>query len=239
VCDRQYAKELAMTELIEVRCTETGTWGVIVDDADEAISTHISESAAERAAREQAAQRGARVIMHDRYQRIHEVLVRGRPRPTQPPARSAAQSPTPPQMTPTLGDDGVGAGVREASPPAERRGWLLGLEPIFEGGWLHKGRRARAWEVEDRLVAVALFGDVTVALSQARRTPAEVTISAWAIFRDVDVTVAAATEVELSGTGFRGDLSNLAPAVPRGDRQRRVRIHGHALLGDVTVRGAC
>jgi len=45
------------------------------------------------------------------------------------------------------------------------RRWLVGLEPIFEGGWLHKGKRAQRWDVEDELSAVALFGDVTIDLS--------------------------------------------------------------------------
>ena len=52
------------------------------------------------------------------------------------------------------------------SPPASKRTrWLLGLEPIFEGGWLHRGKRAQSWDVESELVAVALLGDVTIDLS--------------------------------------------------------------------------
>jgi hypothetical protein len=42
--------------------------------------------------------------------------------------------------------------------PGKRRRWLLGLEPISEGGL--KGKRAQAWDVEDELIAVALLGDV-------------------------------------------------------------------------------
>ncbi len=42
---------------------------------------------------------------------------------------------------------------------------------MFEGGWLHKGKRAHRWDVEDELSAVALFGDVTIDLSQAMSVP--------------------------------------------------------------------
>jgi hypothetical protein len=117
----------------------------------------------------------------------------------------------------------------------KRRRALLGLEPIFEGGWLHKGKRAQQWDVEDELLAVALFGDVTIDLSQVKSAPADITINTWAILRDVDVTVAQGTHVELSGGGFRGHLVNEVPAVPEENRDRVVWIHGHTLLCDVMV----
>jgi hypothetical protein len=120
-----------------------------------------------------------------------------------------------------------------ASTAGRRRRWLLGLEPIFEGG--RRGRRARAWDVEDELVAVALLGDVTIDLSQTRSAPAEIAIDAYAILRDVDVLVAPGTHVELSGGCLRGDLVNDVPAVAPELRDRVVRIHGHTVLGDVTV----
>jgi hypothetical protein len=81
-----------MAELIEVRCTETGTWSVIPTDSDEPLSTHVSESAAERAAREHAARRGVSVVIHDRYQRIRELPIKRRPRPTQSSSRSVAEA---------------------------------------------------------------------------------------------------------------------------------------------------
>ena len=120
----------------------------------------------------------------------------------------------------------------------KRRRRLLGLEPIFEGGWLHKGKRAHRWDVEDELLAVALFGDVTIDMAEAKSTPADIVISAWAVFRDVDVTVAQGTHVELSGSGFGGHLVNEAPDILEADRARVVRVHGHTLVGDVTVRVA-
>ena len=117
-----------------------------------------------------------------------------------------------------------------------RRRWLLGLEPIFEGG--RRGRRARAWDVEDELIAIALLGDVTIDLSQTRSAPAEIAIDAYAILRDVDVLVAPGTHVELSGGSLRGDLRDDAPPVAPEQRDHVVRIRGHAVLGDVTVRVA-
>ncbi|HXP20727.1 MAG TPA: LiaF domain-containing protein [Streptosporangiaceae bacterium] len=114
------------------------------------------------------------------------------------------------------------------------RRWLLGLEPIFEGG--RKGKRAQAWHVEDELIAVAFLGDVTIDLSNVSSAPAEVRINAYAILRDVDIYVAEGTQVELSGSVVRGDLTNDVPAVPEANHDRLVRIHGHAVLGDVKVR---
>jgi predicted membrane protein len=116
----------------------------------------------------------------------------------------------------------------------KRRRWFLGLEPIFEAG--RKGKRAQTWNVEDELIAVALLGDVTIDLSQTRSTPAEVAIEAYAILRDVDVLVAGGTHVELSGGVVRGDLRNEVPSVSEEQREHVVRIQGHSVLGDVTVR---
>ncbi len=117
-----------------------------------------------------------------------------------------------------------------------RRRWLLGLEPIFEGGWLHKGKRAHRWDVEGALVAVSLLGDVTVDLAEARSTPAEISLDAWAIFRDVDVFVPEGTDVTLSGRVGNSHLHNEVLAVSGEGRHRVMRIRGHTLLGDVTVR---
>jgi predicted membrane protein len=116
----------------------------------------------------------------------------------------------------------------------KRRRWFLGLEPIFEAG--RKGKRTQTWDIEDELVAVALFGDVTIDLSQTRSTPAEVAIEAYAILRDVDVLVPEGTHVELGGGVVRGDLRNEVPAVSEEQREHVVRIQGHSVLGDVTVR---
>jgi hypothetical protein len=115
-----------------------------------------------------------------------------------------------------------------------RRRWLLALDPVFEAG--RQGRRAKAWDVEDELVAVALFGDVTIDLSDTRSAPAEIAIDAYAIVRDVDVLVGPRVRVELFGGVVRGDLRNDVPPVDADHCDRIVRIHGHALLGDVTVR---
>jgi hypothetical protein len=123
----------------------------------------------------------------------------------------------------------------QQGPARRRRRWLLGLEPIFEGGWLHKGRRARRWDVEPELVALALLGDVTIDLAATRSAPDQVVVNAYAIFRDVDVLVAPGTHVELAGRANNDHLNNDAPPVPEQRRDRVVRIQGHTLLGDVTV----
>ena len=97
----------------------------------------------------------------------------------------------------------------------KRRRRLLGFEPIFEGGWLHKGARARSWDVGDELDAIALLGDVTVDRFEAKHTPASIKIDAWTIFRDVDVTVGDDAHVEMFGRRHTG------PPEQRGTRRPR------------------
>jgi hypothetical protein len=118
-----------------------------------------------------------------------------------------------------------------------RRRWLLGLEPILEGGWLHKGRRARTWDVESEPTALALLGDVTIDLAQAKSAPAEIVINAYAILRGVEVFAPKGTLVELTGRANNDHLNNQVTWDPHEDPERVVRVHGHTLLGDVTARG--
>ncbi|MCW2784404.1 MAG: hypothetical protein JWP74_921 [Marmoricola sp.] len=117
---------------------------------------------------------------------------------------------------------------------ASHHRWLLGLEPFFEGGWRHRGDRGHRWAVEDRLTAVALLGDVTIELDHTRRLPDSVSISAWSIFRDVDVVVPSGRRVELVQRRFFGAprRSDLAAAEAA---DRLVSIQGHSFLGDVNV----
>lgn len=117
-----------------------------------------------------------------------------------------------------------------------RRRWLIGFDPIFEGG--RKGERAEDWAVEDELVAIALLGDVTIDLSRVRSAPEVVAIQAYAVVRDVDILVGAQDRVELSGDVFRGDLRDETPTVADGEQRRTIRVVGHTVFGDVTVRPA-
>jgi hypothetical protein len=121
-----------------------------------------------------------------------------------------------------------------------RRRWLVAVDPIFEGGrW---GQRARAWNVENELIAIAILGDVTIDLSRTSSAPREVEIDAYTFIRDVDVLVADGTHVETDGSGllgrsfFGGDVRNDVPAVPEDLRDRVIRVHGHTMFGDVHVR---
>lgn len=118
--------------------------------------------------------------------------------------------------------------------PARHR-WLLGLEPIFEGGWFHKGARARSWDVEEHLTAIALFGDVIVELAAAQKLPAHVELHAYALLRDIDVLVPRGTTVEVTGRSDDNHVKLEAPYIPV-DRQTAVlRVIGHAFRGDITV----
>jgi hypothetical protein len=116
-----------------------------------------------------------------------------------------------------------------------RRRWLLGLEPFFEGGWLHKGTRAQTWDVEGGLIAVAVLGDVVVDLSMARTTPTKVYIDAYAIGRDVDVVLPEGVKVELSGRPNNDRLRNYVSSGVGRSPQLCVLITGHTFLGDVNV----
>jgi hypothetical protein len=124
-------------------------------------------------------------------------------------------------------------GQRPAAGRHRRR--LLGSESISGGGWLYADKRATRWDGEDDLFASALSGGAAVDLTDTQRTPAEIGIDAWAIRREVDVTVAEATHVDLSGGGSRSHLTNEVPAVSAERRKRLARIHGHTALTDVTV----
>jgi len=61
-----------MSQLIEIHSTELGVWVVRADDLDQRISSHASESEAELAAQTHAHRHGGRVLVHDRYERVHE-----------------------------------------------------------------------------------------------------------------------------------------------------------------------
>ncbi len=61
-----------MSDQIDVRCTDTGTWTVQPAGDEDALSSHGSATGAETAAHEHAAEHGERVVIHDRYQRVHD-----------------------------------------------------------------------------------------------------------------------------------------------------------------------
>jgi predicted membrane protein len=116
------------------------------------------------------------------------------------------------------------------------RRWLLGLEPFFEGGWLHKGDRARAWDVENELTGLSVLGDVTIDLSEVKSLPRELHIEAYALGRDVDIIVPSGTRVELTGRAGNDHLNNEVVSDPGESPPFFVRITGHTFLGDVQVR---
>jgi hypothetical protein len=121
---------------------------------------------------------------------------------------------------------------------AASRRRLLGFEPVFEGGWLHKGARARAWEVEQHLVAVALFGDVVVDLAGAKSLPAFVELHAYPVLRDVDVVVPEGMAVEVTGRWVADHVTCEVPDLPADRRANVLRVVSHTFRGDVNIRVA-
>ena len=70
--------DMAGTRVIHVRCTDTGTWTVHPEGYEEPISTHSSETEAERAAHDHAAAHGGgHIVVRDRYRRTHVVRDQG------------------------------------------------------------------------------------------------------------------------------------------------------------------
>jgi hypothetical protein len=118
------------------------------------------------------------------------------------------------------------------------RRWLVGFEPVFPGGWSHRGARAGSWNVEEELVAVAVFGGVTVDLTEVRTLPAEVRVDAYAITGDVDVIVPRGTRVHLSGRHVNRNLRREVPSLLEDEHGRLVRLHVNELVGDVSLRFA-
>ena len=98
--------------------------------------------------------------------------------------------------------------------PTARR-WLLGLEPFFEGGWLHKGARARAWDVENDLIGLSVFGDVSIDLSQLAQVPGITTDETTTIQNAVGVLDQAGytgtmVKVAIDGAGFIREVTPVA-----------------------------
>ena len=96
-------------------------------------------------------------------------------------------------------------------------------------------RRAGPQPLEDEITAIALLGDAVIDLREAKATSKEITIRAYALLNDVDVIVPEGVAVELSGVAVVGDHRNMARPVPAGTSRFVVKIHGHALLGDVQI----
>ncbi len=96
-------------------------------------------------------------------------------------------------------------------------------------------RRAGPQALEDEITAIALLGDATIDLREAKATAKGITIRAYALLNDVDVIVPEGVAVELSGVAVVGDNKNMARPVPAGTSRFVVKIHGHAVLGDVQI----
>jgi Domain of unknown function (DUF1707)/Cell wall-active antibiotics response 4TMS YvqF len=120
---------------------------------------------------------------------------------------------------------------------------LPAIDPARELGRLRRvmlgifwdSRRAGPQPLEDEITAIALLGDAVIDLREAKATSKEITIRAYALLNDVDVIVPEGVAVELTGVAVVGDNRNMATPVPPGTSRFVVKIHGHALLGDVQV----
>jgi Domain of unknown function (DUF1707)/Cell wall-active antibiotics response 4TMS YvqF len=113
--------------------------------------------------------------------------------------------------------------------PSRTRRVMLGL--MFGGS-----KRSGPQALEEDITAVALLGDVEIDLCEARVTTKEITIHAYAIINDVEVIIPEGVAVELSGVAIKGDLENWVTPVSASASRFMVKIHGHAVLGDVEVR---
>lgn len=96
-------------------------------------------------------------------------------------------------------------------------------------------RLSGAQPLADEITAIALLGDAVIDLRGATATSHQITIHAYALLNDVDVIVPAGVTVELSGVTVVGDFRNMVSPVPAAGSGLVVKIHGHALLGDVQI----
>ena len=110
---------------------------------------------------------------------------------------------------------------------------LPAIDPVR--GPDRRRRRAGSQPLEDEITAIALLGDAVIDLRGAKATSKEITIRAYALLNDVDVIVPEGVAVELSGVAVVGDNKNMTKPVPAGTSRFVVKIHGHAVLGDVQV----
>jgi Domain of unknown function (DUF1707) len=117
--------------------------------------------------------------------------------------------------------------IGPGSGPGRLRKVMLG---IFWGS-----RRAGPQPLEHEITAIALPGDAVIDLRGAKATSKEITIGAGALLNDVDVIIPEGIAVELSGVAAAGDNRNMTRPVPAGTGRFVVKIHGHAVLGDVQV----
>jgi hypothetical protein len=129
-----------------------------------------------------------------------------------------ARAPNWPRSPPACGDR---SRVRAGQAAQSDARHLLGLAP---------GRSP----LEDEITAIALLGDAVIDLRGAKAISKEITIRACALLNDVDVIVLEGIAVELSGVAA-GDNRNMTRPVPAGTSRFVVKIHGHAVLGDVQV----
>jgi Domain of unknown function (DUF1707)/Cell wall-active antibiotics response 4TMS YvqF len=117
------------------------------------------------------------------------------------------------------------------------------IDPVRGSGRLRRvmlgifwdSRRAGPQPLEDEITAIALLGDAVIDLREAKATSKEITIRAYALLNDVDVIVPEGVAVEFSGVAVVGDNRNMVKPVPAGTSRFVVKIHGHALLGDIQI----
>ncbi|ROR90181.1 DUF1707 SHOCT-like domain-containing protein [Nocardioides aurantiacus] len=129
-----------------------------------------------------------------------------------------------------------------STPPAPRAGGVpAGLSlPVHHGSSAVLGevKRRGAWAIGESHTALAVMGNVTLDLRQARFDAPEVTITANAVMGEVLVVVDARTVVVVEGTGVMGTFeeSRSSVAADTDADSPVVRVRGIALMGSVRVR---
>ena len=98
-------------------------------------------------------------------------------------------------------------------------------------------KRQGVWEVPERHVAVAVMGEVTLDLREARFAGREVVIDACAVMASIYIVVNSSTRVVVDGVGIMGEFherrskvaAELTPDSPV------VRVRGLSLMAGVSV----
>jgi DUF1707 SHOCT-like domain len=102
---------------------------------------------------------------------------------------------------------------------------------------MSNAKRAGAWVVPDRYVAVSLMGGVQLDLRQARFAEPRSTIWAYALMGSIEIIAPEDIEVEVAGIPIMANFEHKAsgPGLPGAPT---LKVAGFALMGDVHVKRA-
>ena len=95
--------------------------------------------------------------------------------------------------------------------------------------------RSGSWRAQERLMPIAVFGDVDLDFRQAAMVPDEVTVTSVAPFGDVEVIVPNGVRVDVSGFTLFGSKKIAVQASAASESAPVVRVRAFTVFGSVKV----